>query len=237
MDIFYNHLHEFQWASIAALGSILGVIITTFLSWKNNKKTLNLQKEMNKNNIRANIELKARINWIQEVRKTSADFISDCFTMIKYTPKTVLTKPEAKNITPTSVTLSFGKLETKESDKQKKSKDFYDEFENIRLSVNKSANLILLYFGPDTNGINELVQQNILNILNLMNNSEKLSSINNKTEIKWIEKFRKLMNHYLKIEWKRAIGLLSGNNLENKYNELKKTFGDKNKLNSPNSKK
>ncbi|MCR6515822.1 hypothetical protein M4I33_13175 [Clostridium sp. LY3-2] len=82
--LFLDSNGKFQWASIAAFIS-LGVAIAAYL---NNKKILNQQRELNEENFKGNIVAKARIDWIQEVRKKSVDFISSCHKLLAYMKNT-----------------------------------------------------------------------------------------------------------------------------------------------------
>lgn len=78
--LFFDNNDNFQWASIAAL---IAFIVGCF-SVYNNRKTLRLQKDLNKENFKGNIVSKSRIEWIQEVRKRSVDFISTCYDLIEF---------------------------------------------------------------------------------------------------------------------------------------------------------
>lgn len=84
---------------IAAIAAILSAIISFFNSKKvlkqqeelhnqniqHNEKVLVQQKELNNKNFQGNIVSNARIEWIQEVRKKSVDFISACHDFFRYT--------------------------------------------------------------------------------------------------------------------------------------------------------
>lgn len=95
MSIFFNNAGEFQWLSITAIGSLLGVLIATFFSVYSNRKTLynqkianqenlKMQKELNDKNIEANIISKARIEWIQSVRDDVSEYIAIIYNMHAY---------------------------------------------------------------------------------------------------------------------------------------------------------
>ena len=60
MNIFFDMNNNFQWGSIAALVALIAAIMQMF----NNKKSID-----------ANLKAKSRVEWIQNVRKLSADFI------------------------------------------------------------------------------------------------------------------------------------------------------------------
>ncbi|MDC4241966.1 hypothetical protein NE398_17670 [Clostridium tertium] len=77
---FFDNSGNFNWSSIAALTAI-GVAI---ISVCHNRKVLEQQKKLNDENFEGNIVSKARIEWIQEVRKKSVDFIATCHDFFRY---------------------------------------------------------------------------------------------------------------------------------------------------------
>ena len=102
----YQGLSTGEWVAIGvALLSFIGVLINTFFTTRmtkninenNNKLQENfnqtnsqLQQELNKNNIDANLKAKARIEWIQNVRNTSAELLSLYYQLLNLTDKSVL---------------------------------------------------------------------------------------------------------------------------------------------------
>lgn len=74
--VFLDGAGHFQWASVAALTAFLVGVITAWASIYNTKKSL-----------KANVVSNARIEWIQEVRKRSVDFISACYSLVEYHKK------------------------------------------------------------------------------------------------------------------------------------------------------
>ncbi|MET1882576.1 hypothetical protein ABXM33_06015 [Enterococcus faecalis] len=66
MSMFYNSQGEFQWVSVTALISLIGVVVTVLSTIYTNKKT-----------IRANTQTKTTIEWISEIRELSAELISN----------------------------------------------------------------------------------------------------------------------------------------------------------------
>ncbi|EGQ78436.1 hypothetical protein [Neisseria macacae] len=64
MSIFWDVNGNFQWSSIAAFVALLSTIIMVIMQIFNNKKSID-----------ANLKAKSRVEWIQNVRKLSADFI------------------------------------------------------------------------------------------------------------------------------------------------------------------
>lgn len=79
-NIFLNEHGVFQWGSIVAIAAIVTLIVSCF----ENRKLLNHQKKLNDENFKGNIVSKARIEWIQEVRKKSVDFIAACYDYFRY---------------------------------------------------------------------------------------------------------------------------------------------------------
>lgn len=78
--LFFDNLGNFQWSSIAAIIAFLVGLMSIY----NNRKTLKLQKDLSVENFKGNIVSKARIEWIQEVRIKSVDFISACHDFFRY---------------------------------------------------------------------------------------------------------------------------------------------------------
>ena len=68
--------------------SLIGVFISTFMTnrttKKINKENSKLQEKWNQKNIDANLNAKARIKWIQNVRKTTAELLVHYFSMINF---------------------------------------------------------------------------------------------------------------------------------------------------------
>lgn len=78
MKIFFDSTGSFVWSSIAAIAAIVGLFVNIW----NNKKVLKQQKELNDENYQGNVVNKARIEWIQEVRKKSTDYIEVCYELL-----------------------------------------------------------------------------------------------------------------------------------------------------------
>lgn len=58
------------------VGTIVGVFANLYINYKQAKKNEELQKEITKKQIDADLKAKARIEWINDVRKMSANLIS-----------------------------------------------------------------------------------------------------------------------------------------------------------------
>lgn len=89
--IFFDNDGNFDWSSVAAMIAFFVGLMSIY----NNKKTLKsqkeisdetlkLQKELNEQNFKGNVVSKARIEWIQEVRKKSVDFLTTCHNLLSY---------------------------------------------------------------------------------------------------------------------------------------------------------
>lgn len=84
-----------SWGNFVAIGvallSFIGVLINAFstnrMSKKINQNNNTLQEKLNQKNIDANLRAKARIEWIQNVRKTSAELISLYYELLNITDK------------------------------------------------------------------------------------------------------------------------------------------------------
>lgn len=75
-----NEKGVFQWASVASLVALAGAIssaVFSRLSYTNSIKSLEQQKKIEQKKIDADIRAKARIEWIQEVRRNFAKFLED----------------------------------------------------------------------------------------------------------------------------------------------------------------
>lgn len=117
-------------AVIAAVAAIYSVRVTKKGNEKNiestekiSKQVQNAENERTKAQIDANLVWNARIEWIQNVRRVTADFINACFSYSQ------------TDISPPS----------KEEHLEEKAKLMR---ESINF-VHKSKNLLILYFGPD----------------------------------------------------------------------------------------
>lgn len=77
-------MKDFMLDNIATVITACIAIVTARMTFTNNKRVLEQQKELNEKNFEGNIVSKARIEWIQEVRKKSVDFISACYDYFRY---------------------------------------------------------------------------------------------------------------------------------------------------------
>ncbi|ALS00322.1 hypothetical protein ATZ33_02695 [Enterococcus silesiacus] len=72
VNLFFDAEGSFQWASIAAGISLIAAGISIWGTFRNNK----IQKEINQQNIDANLKSKARLEWINNVRKETSELLS-----------------------------------------------------------------------------------------------------------------------------------------------------------------
>ena len=104
---------------ISAFISISGVILTVFMNSRQSNKQIESEKNINQKNIDANIKAKARIEWIQNVRKASAELISVYYEILRVEDKGVLLNKiiESKEKTELLI-LYFGPDKQKEEDRE-----------------------------------------------------------------------------------------------------------------------
>ncbi|HDX9508903.1 TPA: hypothetical protein ROY06_002147 [Bacillus cereus] len=178
----------FQGTNLTATVALIGSGVSAWISFSNHKKTiatqkqvsqanLELQEKMNKSNFKGNIVSKARIEWIQEVRKKSVDFMSACYNVFEFL--------SSSDVAPTKS----------------------EEFLKLKSEVEKHGTLLILYFGPDSNKNNELIVSIVANILERTRNKNgwydvmELPALADQVDV-----LRDFLRIYFKIEWKRANG-------------------------------
>ncbi|EDX70500.1 hypothetical protein BC059799_1152 [Bacillus cereus NVH0597-99] len=219
MELLKELLHDpkFQWVGITAIASfvaagvsllvgIIGPLITIY----NNKKTiatqekmnndnLKLQKQMNENNFKGNVVSKARIEWIQEVRKKSVDFMSACYNLLDFIDVHHMNE----------------NLDT----------ELQKEFTNLKNEVQKNGVLLILYFGPDSNKNNDLIAFLVTSVVETLTN--KLILREDKNIILYsrhkVEILKEFLRIYFKAEWKRANGEIADSGVQG-YLETEKLY-------------
>lgn len=160
-------------ALIAAMMSFIGVLMTSFLAFKMNKTNKKLQEDLNQKNINASLTAKARIAWIQEVRKTTSELVALYFTLLSL-EKDTPTLVELENIQKKSelLILYFGpeyEIDKKESAKsikdtktnRGKNEHVVENIQSIFLKCNK-------FYTDVKNGKVEKLEENISSIRNSM---------------------------------------------------------------------
>ncbi|MDA2113021.1 hypothetical protein PDN20_28775 [Bacillus cereus] len=178
-DIFFDKsTKNFQWASIAAFVALIAALITIFNVYKTNKS-----------NFKANIVAKSRIEWIQEVRKKSVDFMSACHNLFEF-------------------------IRSQEENPRNK-----EEFLKLKHEIEKHGALLILYFGPDSNKNNDLIVCIVATILDLTRNSKgwydemDLPILADRVDV-----LRDFLRIYFKAEWKRSTGAIKDSEVQ-KYLE------------------
>ncbi|MBJ8128917.1 hypothetical protein [Bacillus cereus group sp. N3] len=169
LNIFYDNPNghgNFQWASIAAIVAFIAAIINLFNVYRTNKLSF-----------KGNIVAKSRIEWIQEVRKKSVDFMSACHNLFEF---------------------------IRSHDENLRNKE---EFLKLKHEVEKHGALLILYFGPDSNKNNDLIVCIVSTILEQTRNRDgwynenELPILADKVDV-----LRDFLRIYFKAEWKRANG-------------------------------
>ncbi|WP_197241224.1 hypothetical protein [Bacillus cereus] len=183
-DIFFDQsTGNFQWASIAAIVAFIAALINIFNGYKTNKS-----------NFKANVVAKSRIEWIQEVRKKSVDFMSACHNLFEF---------------------------IRSQDENPRNKE---EFLKLKHEVEKHGALLILYFGPDSNKNNDFIVSIVATILDLTRNSRgwydemELPILADRVDV-----LRDFLRIYFKAEWKRATGAIKDSEVQN-YLEKDKIY-------------
>lgn len=185
MSIFWDVNGNFQWSSIAAFVALLSTIIMVIMQIFNNKKSID-----------TNLKAKSRVEWIQNVRKLSADFIR-----VSYEYKGLMDEyikiDKEKNIIFIDKPIEG---ETKSKMGEKWTEFLY------------TYNLFLLYFneGEKTDKFNKISNDTV--IKSAENLREEVKNFHYKVNgmkekqfyYKGIKPFRNNMRQYLKGEWDRA---------------------------------
>ncbi|WP_226671588.1 hypothetical protein [Metabacillus litoralis] len=210
LDIFFNSNGDFDLRSTAAAIGLLGVILTATVSIIINMKTLKQQKQYNldsleqqkalsKENFKGNVVATSRIEWIQEVRKLSVEFISSCYSLLKYV----------------EILKATGFFEEVDHEKRKNKISRDSKLSELRKDLQERGTLLALYFGPDSSGNNEFVNY-IVSLIILK--VDKLGTWYPVDEILNLDDFINVLKDFLRIyfkaEWKRANGEIEDSNLQ-----------------------
>ncbi|HDR8143807.1 TPA: hypothetical protein QC063_004078 [Bacillus cereus] len=208
MELLKELLHDpkFQWVGITAIASfvaagvsllvgIIGPVITIY----NNRKIIATQEKMNEDNFKGNVVSKARIEWIQEVRKKSVDFMSACYNLLDFIDVHHMN-------------------ENLDAELQK-------EFFNLKNEVQKNGVLLILYFGPDSNKNNDLIAFLVTSVADTL--THKLILREDKNIILYsrhkVEILKEFLRIYFKAEWKRANGEIADSDVQG-YLETEKLY-------------
>ncbi|PEZ83070.1 hypothetical protein CN374_29080 [Bacillus cereus] len=191
-NVFYDVNGNFQWVSMTAFAALTVGIIGPIISIYNNKKTLEKQEQVNISNFKGNVVAKARIEWIQEVRNKSVDFMIACHNLIKFLPT--------------------------HKDIDRLDKETKEKLSNLKNEVQKNGNLLILYFGPDPNKNNELIVYLVTTITTpLVNNKGwyDLKARGHTIKLTYkLEVLKDFLRIYFKAEWKRANGEIKDSDIQ-----------------------
>lgn len=180
--IIFDASGNFQWTSAVAFVALITAIISIF----NVSRT-------NNSNFKGNVA-KARIEWIQEVRKKSTDFISACYDVLDFM------KSYDKRIPLLQQLDSEGKK----------------EMARLKNEVRKNGTLLSLYFGPDSSNNNEIIDVMVSNLVERLTDKqmwEKREGI--RYILNDLEAIKDFLRIYFKAEWKRSNGELKDSKLRN----------------------
>ena len=169
MIVFFEKSKNMGWSTDNTLTiiNIVVLLLTLYFTYRSSDKK-----------IKADLVSKARIDWIQNVRKSASEFISVCFML----DKAHQWSAEKKN------TLEI-------------------EYKEELSEINKHANLLILYFGPESNKTkkkeqvvhNETIINKIIEIKDSINNNNWREDF-----IKNLDELTELLRQYLKDEWDTA---------------------------------
>lgn len=171
MNFILNHIEFF---------TLLGTIFVALMSYLNNKNALQQQKKLADTNTHANLISKARIEWIQEVRKLMAKFIQKS----RYYPF-----------------LYNNYLESEGTTKEELEKTINQELVEIQYY----SDLLLLYFA-DNRG-NKEIRKAITEVIKYLNDfaeNDRTEGIEFRYYDKSVTDLLKIATDYFKTEWTRA---------------------------------
>lgn len=177
-SVMYDANGNFQWTSAVATVALITAVISIFNVGRTNKS-----------NFKANIVAKSRIEWIQEVREKSAEFLTSCYDLSK---------------------LYDIKYFDQEADEE-----INKEIKKLKTEVQKNATLLTLYFGPDSSQNNEIITVIIDDLVQLLRNESLWTRRDDLfEELNNLNVLSDLLRIYFKAEWKRAIGELDDSEVQ-----------------------
>lgn len=239
MDIFIEYLNttkqgwwESQWFITilgALLGAIVPILLTIFINFRQEKRNEQFKKSINNSNnefqhsmvqmqIDADITARARIEWIQNARNTTVDFINSCYSLVNFMNIIEIGKTKQgipKDGGVASASISFEKTSSK------KLEVFGSDEKNIfveQANVQRHGTLLALYFGPDDAKENEFIVYLIENIIKKLTSGEALFENQDVLIIEMIDDLKNALRAYYKIEWKRASGSFKDEEVNEKLN-------------------
>ncbi len=208
--MFLDSKGNFNWTAVTALAAIFTIALT----WINNNK-----------NIKVNLVSKSRIEWIQDVRKTSIEFFNSCYNVISLIDEIKIGEAEQLERKPGIIASAKITIDVKTQQKA----EIYGEYEKKVIeeqsNVKKFGDLLTLYLGPDDSSNNDFIVFLIDFIVIQIYNDTKIFEGTLITANDIIQDLKNIFRIYLKIEWKRSIGKI---NDENVNKELEKDEDYKN---------
>lgn len=228
----------------AVLGAIIPIILTYLMNTKQEKRNEEFQKNINKSNnefqqdlkkmeIDADITARSRIEWIQNARNTTVDFMNSCYNLIGFMG--IIEIGESKQEIPKKGAIAKASI-TIEEKTSEKFEAFGSEEKNIYVeqgNVQKYGTLLSLYFGPDEEKENEFIIYLIENIIKKLVGSKTLFEDHNKQIIDMMEDLKNALRTYYKVEWKRANGSFQDDEVNKKLNSEETYKYIKNKYEVP----
>ncbi|MBX8942563.1 hypothetical protein [Lysinibacillus sp. K60] len=176
-NILFDNNGNFIWVSITAIAAVIAIFINTFIASLTTKA-----------NFKANIVAKSRIEWIQEVREKSAEFITSCYDLTRLLDLKYFSQEDA---------------------------DINKEIIRLRNEVQKNGTLLMLYFGPDSSENNEMITVIIQDLIALYRNESVWTTRDDLfLEINLLNVLKDFLRIYFKAEWKRAIGELEDSQVQ-----------------------
>ena len=169
MIVFFENSKNMGWSTdnMLTIINIIVLLLTLYFTYRSSDKK-----------IKADLVSKARIDWIQNVRKSASEFISACFIFYKvhqWSPEKTGTVDAA-------------------------SKEELSE-------INKHANLLILYFGPESDKTknDDKVVHNETIITKVTEIKDSINKNNWREDLtKNLDELTGLLRQYLKDEWNTA---------------------------------
>lgn len=200
---------------LAGLISFIGVIIVAEMNHRNNIKSLKQQKELHEKSFQDNVVSKARIEWIQEVRKVGVKFISSTMKTLDYIE---LIDSQGYFLEKAYKGHNYeGMLGSIERD---------EKLTGLIQNVSENGNHLILYFGPNQSYNNSFLVFLVEKLIKHIGRFEHtLDQHEFKDYIKDITTLRDFLRIYLKAEWKRANGSIGEKDIQ-KYLEKHTLYND-----------
>ena len=182
-----------------------------------------------KKQIDAEIVAKSRIEWIQQSRELTADFINAVHNLISYHPRKSINRNNDQGTKRTaSYDVKHSELYTTKTPRLPKDKTLKD----LKNEVHRTGNLLTLMFGPpleknkeqDSIYINDLIVEVIQNLISKLTNNRliadrALSNYELRKFRRTIKDLSQILRLYYKVEWKRATGAVSAKDINKKFKE------------------